>query len=86
MDWTLDQFYSNGGQTSFADRVAGVLGIHASRIKVVSVYKGSVVVDFNVVAEPVSETTTDESLTEEEQQAQAEANAAAAAAAQENLI
>jgi len=52
MEWTMDEFYSNGGQTSFADRVSGVLGIHASRIKVVSVYTGSVVVDFNVEADP----------------------------------
>jgi len=67
MDWTLDQFYDQGGQTAFADRVAGVLGIHASRVKVVNVYKGSVVVDFNVEAEPepeepeTPEETTDES-------------------------
>ena len=51
MDWTMDEFYSNGGHTSFADRVAGVLGIHASRINVVGVYTGSVVIDFNVVAD-----------------------------------
>lgn len=48
MNWSLDEFYSKGGTTSFADRVSGVLGIHASRVKVVSVYKGSVVVDFVV--------------------------------------
>jgi len=44
MDWTLDEFYSNGGVTSFANRVAAALGIHVSTIKVVAVYEGSVVV------------------------------------------
>lgn len=48
MAWTLDEFYSTGGPTTFSDNVAGVLGIHASQIKVVSVYEGSVVVDFTV--------------------------------------
>lgn len=53
MAWTLDEFYANGGHTSFADRVAGALGIHASRMKVLSVYKGSVVVDFFVKSDTV---------------------------------
>jgi len=57
MDWTLDEFYGDGGHTAFADRVAGVLGIHASRIKVVNVYKGSVVVDFSVEEEDEEEQT-----------------------------
>lgn len=38
MQWTLAEFYAQGGTTSFADRVAGALGIHASQIKVVAVY------------------------------------------------
>ena len=38
MDWTLSAFYSSGGTTKFIDRVAASLGIHASTIKVVSVY------------------------------------------------
>lgn len=46
LQWTMEEFYASGGPTSFADRVAGVLNIHASRVKVVSVYKGSVVVDY----------------------------------------
>lgn len=48
MEWTMDQFYAEGGNTRFADRVAGVLGVHSSNVKVMSVYKGSVVVDFVV--------------------------------------
>jgi hypothetical protein len=38
MEWTMDAFFANGGTTSFMDRVAGSLGIHASTIKIVSVY------------------------------------------------
>lgn len=48
MEWSLDEFFSNGGTTQFIDRVAGSLGIHASTIKVVSVYEGSLVVNYGV--------------------------------------
>jgi len=30
MQWTMDEFYAQGGTTSFVDRVCGALGIHAS--------------------------------------------------------
>jgi len=46
----MDAFYADGGTTKFADRIAAVLGIHASTIKVVAVYKGSVIVDFFIQA------------------------------------
>jgi len=48
MQWTMDEFYAAGGVTSFVDRVAGSLGIHASQMKVVAVYTGSVVVDYHI--------------------------------------
>lgn len=54
MEWTMDEFYSAGGTTSFADRVSAALGIHASQIKIVAVYKGSVVVDYLVTVDPES--------------------------------
>ena len=44
----MDAFFSNGGTTSFMDRVAGSLGIHASTIKIVSVYEGSLVVNYEI--------------------------------------
>lgn len=44
----MDQFYMNGGTTTFVDRLAAVLGIHVSSIKVVGVYEGSLVVDYNI--------------------------------------
>jgi len=57
MEWSLNEFFSNGGTTTFADRVAGSLGIHASDIKVVSVYEGSLVVNYDVTV-PAGSTTT----------------------------
>ena len=51
MEWTLDQFYGNGGVTRFVDRLAASLGINANRIKTVAVYEGSVVVDFVIEAD-----------------------------------
>jgi hypothetical protein len=46
MNWTMNQFFAEGGATRFADRVAASLGIRVANIKVVSVFEGSVVVDF----------------------------------------
>lgn len=48
MDWSMSEFFSNGGTTTFVDRLASSLGVPSYRIKVVSVYEGSVVVDFAV--------------------------------------
>lgn len=50
MEWTMDEFFSAGGTTTFVDNVAGSLGIHASQIKVVSVYEGSLVINYDIVA------------------------------------
>lgn len=51
MDWSLAEFYSDGGTTRFVDRLAASLGIAANRIKTVAVYEGSVVVDFIIESE-----------------------------------
>jgi hypothetical protein len=48
MEWTMASFFASGGTTSFMDRVAGALGIHASTIKIVSVYEGSLVVNYEI--------------------------------------
>ena len=53
MDWTLAEFYAEGGTTRFVDRLAASLGINANRIKTVAVYKGSVIVDFIIEAEEI---------------------------------
>ena len=49
MNWTFSGFFADGGTTKFVDRVAASLGIKPVNIKVVSVYEGSVVVDFSIV-------------------------------------
>jgi len=51
LEWTFEEFYASGGVVSFTDRVAFALGIHSSQIKVVAVYKGSVVVDYMIMAD-----------------------------------
>lgn len=48
MEWTLQNFYQAGGPTTFLDRLASTLGIHASEIKIVSVYEGSLVVNYEI--------------------------------------
>jgi len=53
MDWTMDEFFAEGGTTRFVDRLATSLGVPSHRIKVVSIYTGSVVVDFAIEKEPV---------------------------------
>lgn len=55
MEWTFDEFFTNGGTTTFMDRVAGSLGIHASTIKIVSVYEGSLVVNYAIENDNASE-------------------------------
>jgi len=51
MDWTMDEFFADGGTTRFVDRLASSLGIDSFRVKVVSIYSGSVVVDFAIEKE-----------------------------------
>ena len=51
MEWTMDSFFAKGGTTAFVDRLAGSLGIHASSIKMVSVYQGSLVVNYAITAD-----------------------------------
>ena len=44
-------FFASGGTTTFIDRLAGALGIHSSDIKVVSVYEGSLVLNYAITSE-----------------------------------
>jgi hypothetical protein len=46
MEWTMEEFFNDGGTTSFIDRLTGSLGIHASQVKIVSVYEGSLVIKY----------------------------------------
>ena len=49
MNWTLNEFFKDGGTTKFTDRIAASLGIKIANVKVVSIYEGSVVVDYQIV-------------------------------------
>lgn len=54
LEWTVADFFSNGGDTAFADKMASALGIHPSRIKVVGIAAGSVVVNYIIESNPNS--------------------------------
>jgi len=63
LEWTLADFYADGGVTRFVDRMAASLGISAHRIKTVAVYEGSVIIEFEV--QKLTDTETDEEATNE---------------------
>lgn len=49
LEFTVDEFFASGGIVSFTDRMAGVLGVHRADLKVVAVYEGSTIIEFQVV-------------------------------------
>jgi len=51
MEWTLEEFYADGGTSTFIDRVASVLGIHPSQVLILQVYEGSVVCQYSILAD-----------------------------------
>lgn len=51
LEWTLAEFYADGGETRFVDRLAGALGIPSYRIKTIAIYEGSVVLNYFIEAE-----------------------------------
>lgn len=55
LEFTMAQFFANGGVTTFVDRMAASLGIHAADLKVVSVYEGSTIIDFQIISNLVDE-------------------------------
>jgi len=50
IDWTMNEFFAADGVSKFISRLASVLNIPPSRIKVAGVRPGSVIVD--VIIEP----------------------------------
>lgn len=52
MEFTMEEFFKfEGGPTRFVDRLCGVLGIHASQVKIVSVYEGSVIINYEILVD-----------------------------------
>jgi len=45
LNWTAAEFFADDGATTFAQRMASVLGISPDRVKIVSIYEGSLVVE-----------------------------------------
>jgi hypothetical protein len=50
LQWSLDEFYEDGGVTTFVDRLAASLGIESYQIKTISVYQGSVIIEYIITA------------------------------------
>jgi len=46
----MTEFFASGGTTKFVDRLASTLGIFASQIKIVSLFEGSLVVDYDILS------------------------------------
>lgn len=58
LEFTMEEFFSSGGVTSFVDNMAASLGIHAGDVKVVSVYEGSTIIDFQIISQLVEDVLT----------------------------
>ena len=50
LEFTMDEFFATGGVVSFVDRMAASLGIHKADIRVVAVYEGSTIIDFQIIS------------------------------------
>lgn len=55
LEFPMAEFFSGGGVTTFIDNMAGVLGIHKADLKVVAVYEGSTIIDFQVISNFIEE-------------------------------
>ena len=49
LDTTVTEFYDGGGEGTFVDRIASLLGIDPARIVIVDVRQGSVLIDFAIL-------------------------------------
>ena len=49
LNWTLAEFHADGGLRKFTERVANTLDVPAWRIKPITVYEGSVIIEFYVL-------------------------------------
>ncbi len=54
LDIEVTSFYSDIGETAFIDRLAALLGIHPSRVKVVGVRQGSAIVESIILPKSIS--------------------------------
>jgi hypothetical protein len=54
LQWTAAEFFNGDGVTTFCQRMAAVLGIDASRVKVVAVYEGSLNIEVQIQSDPIT--------------------------------
>ena len=55
LEWTVKEFFEEDGVGIFSDRMAAALGIHGADVKVVQVYEGSAIVEFEIIADEEEE-------------------------------
>jgi len=64
LEWTAEEFFAGDGATTFTQRLGAVLGIDVTRIKIVSVFNGSVNVEVQIMgAETDIQTNANQSVT-----------------------
>jgi hypothetical protein len=59
MESTVEDFYKNTGEALFIDKISAFLGIETSRMRIVNVRAGSVIVDFYVDSASKSDSITE---------------------------
>lgn len=50
LEFEMNEFFEAGGVTTFIDNMAASLGIHKADLRVVAVYQGSTIIDFEVIS------------------------------------
>jgi hypothetical protein len=62
LNWTVAEFFTNGGIDKFVNKMASVLNIPPSRIKVAGIRSGSTILDFVIDPETPPVTVQDGSV------------------------
>lgn len=66
LEFEMNEFFESGGVTTFIDNMAASLGIHKADLRVVAVYEGSTIIDFEVISGFLEDTPLDLGKVEED--------------------
>jgi len=66
LEFEINEFFESGGVTTFIDNMAASLGIHRADLRVVAVYEGSTIIDFEVISDFLADTPLDLNRAEED--------------------
>lgn len=66
LEFEMNEFFESGGVTTFIDNMAASLGIHKADLRVVAVYQGSTIIDFEVISGFLEDTPLDLAKVEED--------------------